>query len=129
MNIKNASDLRCGYELLSILSENLNHVDDPAKVAAHIEKLKREIRLFVNRPTGYDRRIIHDDGIDGYISLERLPDDISSLEEAKRFFEDFMELHCTPSMYDCTGQAFTNWFKVFRRNGAFYAYHSVSFDL
>ena len=34
-----------------------------------------------------------------------------------------------PSAYDCTGQAFTSWYKVFVRGGRFWAYHHVSVDV
>lgn len=33
------------------------------------------------------------------------------------------------SLYDCTGQEFTNWFYLFRRRGHWFAYHSVSRDV
>lgn len=128
--VKNDRDFRVAYELLGILSSKNSaaRVGGPEKLAAVIIDLKKSMRAYSHREVGYDRRIIKDDGMDGYISLERLPDDIRDLEQAKDFFERFMTYHYRPSAYDCTGQAMTNWFKVFPRNGGFYAYHSVSFD-
>lgn len=127
--VKNDQELRIAYEILGILADKTDRVDNPEKLAQHIIETKRAMRRYTHREIGYERRIIKDDGMDGYLSLERLPDDIRDLEEANRFFERFMTHHYRPSAYDCTGQAMTNWFKVFRRNGGFYAYHSVSFDL
>lgn len=126
--VKNNQDLRVAYEILSILSDKTVKVDNPGKLAQSIIDTKRAVRRYTNREVDYDRRIIKDDGMDGYISLERLPADIRDLDEANRFFERFMTHEYRPSAYDCTGQAMTNWFKVFPRNGGFYAYHSVSFD-
>ena len=127
--VKNDQELRVAYEILSILSDKTLRVVNPEKLAQHIIETKRSIRLYTHREVDYERRIIKDNGMDGYISLERLPADIRDLEEAQWFFEWFMAYHYRPSAYDCTGQAMTNWFKVFPRNGGFYAYHSVSFDV
>ena len=41
----------------------------------------------------------------------------------------FHRRHYYPSAYDCTGQAFTSWYKVFARGGRFWAYHRVSVDV
>lgn len=127
--VRNNQDLRVAYEVLSILSDKTVYVDNPEKLAQCIIDTKRAARLYTHREVDYNRRIIKDNGMDGYISLERLPADIRDLSEANRFFERFMTCHYRPSAYDCTGQAMTNWFKVFPRNGGFYAYHSVSFDV
>ena len=125
--VRNNRDLRVAYEILSFAKAN--GFDKPEKMSQLIIDTKRAARQYTHREVDYDRRIVKDDGIDGYISLERLPADIRDLTEAESFFERFMTCHYRPSAYDCTGQAMTNWFKVFPRNGGFYAYHSVSFDV
>lgn len=127
-NIRHDQDFRLAYEVLSILREKADSVDDPERLAKVIIETKQAMRRYSHRDVEYERRIIKDNGIDGFISLERLPKDTRDMEEAKQFFEQFMTYTYTPSPYDCTGQAMTNWFKVFPRNGGFYAYHSVSFD-
>jgi len=127
--VKNDRELRVAYEILTLLTDGSHTFANPERLSQCIIETKRAMRRYTHRETGYDRRIIKDDGMDGYLSLERLPDDIRDLEEANRFFEQFMTYHYRPSAYDCTGQAMTNWFKVFPRNGGFYAYHSVSFDV
>lgn len=126
--VKNDQELRVAYTILSILGEKSLRVDDPEKLAQHIIETKQAMRRYTHREIGYERQIIKNYGMDGYISLERLPADIRDQEQAEEFFERFMTHHYRPSAYDCTGQAMTNWFKVFPRNGGFYAYHSVSFD-
>ena len=105
--IKDDREFRLAYEILSMLSENADRVDNPEKLAQHICETKRAIRAYSHRKIGYERRIIEDNSMDGYLSLERLPDDIRDLEQANRFFEEFMTCHYRPSAYDCTGQAMT----------------------
>lgn len=126
--VKNDQELRVAYEILALLNDGSHTFSNPERLAQCIVDTKRAIRLYTHREVDYDRRIIKDDGMDGFISLERLPADIRDQEQAKEFFERFMTHHYRSSAYDCTGQAMTNWFKVFPRNGGFYAYHSVSFD-
>ena len=90
--------------------------------------LKREMRAFFHRPVS-ERRIVQDDGIDGYTELLPLPEYIETMDEAVSYFEDYEYRHYYPSAYDCTGQAFTSWYKVFVRGGRFWAYHRVSVDV
>ncbi len=128
-HITNDRDYRIGYEVLGIMQKTIavdgsNHGRRKALV-----DLKRNLRQYAHRDTGVDRRIIKDEGMDGFISLERLPDGIEDLDEAEAFFERFMYFPCPNSMYDCTGRPFTSWFKVFKRNDKFYAYHSVGVDV
>ena len=127
--VKNDRELRVAYEILDLLNDGCPTFANPERLAQTIIETKRAIRQYTHREVDYDRRIVRDDGMDGYISLERLPADIRDQDEANRFFERFMTDEYRPSAYDCTGQAMTNWFKVFPRNGGFYAYHSVSFDV
>lgn len=127
--VNNKRDLRVAYEILAILSDGSCTFANPERRAQRIVDTKRAIRLYTHRDVDYERRIVKDDGMDGFISLERLPDDLHDLETATEFFKRFMTYKYQPSPYDCTGQAMTNWFKVFPRNGGFYAYHSVSFDV
>lgn len=127
--VRNDREFRLAYEILGILQNAEGRADDPVKLARRIAETKRAMRVYSHRDVNHQRRIIKDDGMDGYICLERLPDDIGDLEAATEFFDRFMTHEYRPSPYDCTGQAITNWFKVFPRNGGFYAYHSVSFDV
>lgn len=130
MVIRNDRDLRCGYELLMLYGE----MDRPKTAEAeerflnHVCELKRQIREFTHRPAD-ESRIVHDDGFDGYVVLLPLPEFLETMEDAKEYFEEREVLTCRPSMYDCTGQAFTSWYKIFQRHGRFWAYHSVCFDV
>lgn len=118
--VKNYSDLALAYEILGLALER-----GKSEKAA---ELKREMRRFTHKPLS-DKRIVCDYGMDGYVVLFPLPESIESEEEAREYFEEYEYLTCRPSAYDCTGQAFTSWYKLFVRNGRYHAYHSVSFDV
>ena len=120
MNIRNHRDLSAAYELLNFARKN--------GYEKHFADLKKEIRAYNNRPANPER-IIRDYGIDGFISLFPLPTYLESVEDATEYFEECEYIHCPASVYDCTGHAFTSWYKIFSRNGQFWAYHSVGFDV
>lgn len=126
--VRNSKDYREGAFILRVLTSNSAYSATHKQRKAIVE-LKRELRRWAHRETDYERRIVKDYGIDGFVALERLPDDFKDVEEARQFFERFMTYEYRPSMYDCTGQWFTSWFKVFQRNGGYYAYHAVSVDV
>lgn len=138
-SIKSDLEYRVGYEYLSILIEadRMAGCADPEKLRTLIAETKRKLRSYAHRGNAVDvglgftveRRIVCDRGMDGYVELVSIPDVFDTEEDADEFFRDFLEIRCTPSMYDCTGQAFTSWYKLFQRNGQFWAYHSVCFDV
>lgn len=118
--INSYTDLKVAYEILEIAYESGR--------SQKIADLKREMRTFFHRPIS-ERRIIQDDGIDGYTELLPLPEYIETMDEAVSYFEDYEYVSYRPSAYDCTGQKFTSWYKVFVRHNRFWAYHRVSVDL
>jgi len=146
MNISNDRDFRIGYAILRWVNERMaEDGGDTESRRNRIIELKRNLRQYAHRNTtlfdvgmGFmcERRIVKDYGIDGYVELVSIPvvfdtlsDDAEGNPGADTFFKEFLEIHARPSMYDCTGQAFTSWYKLFKRNGQFWAYHSVGFDV
>lgn len=143
--IKNSADFRRGYEWLRLLSDAhaANGFGKPEVAREEIANVKRELRAYANCPAAVDvgmgfmceRRIVKDYGIDGYIELVSIPDVFDTLTDkdgepgAESFFMTFLYRGSRPSMYDCTGQAFTSWYKIFHRRGQFWAYHRVSIDV
>lgn len=138
--VRNDKDFREGYGLLHLFTRFDGQFDNPEKARESMDSLKRELRAYAHRDTAVDvgmgfmceRRIVKDEGIDGYIELVSIPEVIDTLDGedgADEFFKTFLEIHARPSMYDCTGQAFTSWYKLFKRRGQFWAYHSVGFDV
>ena len=97
--------------------------DRPLSVEVSI---KRAIREYTNRPVSQNRIISSD--TDGFVELRKLPR-FDSLEEADAYFKENIYMEITPSLYDCTGQLFTNWYKLFHRGGCWWAYHSVGRDV
>ena len=120
LKINSYTDLNVAYEFLELYDE--------CGMSQKAADLKREMRKFSSRPVS-ERRIIQDDGIDGYTELLPLPEYIGTMDEAVSYFEDYEYRPYYPSAYDCTGQAFTSWYKVFVRGGRFWAYHRVSVDV
>ena len=122
MNIQCERDLRHAYELLRIYEE-ICKVD-----SVKVKELKAQIRAYVK--TSHEKHIVKDEGVDGYIELVSFPDflDTFDKEEVEDWFKEYrvLELH---SAFGCTGRPFTVWFKVFRRQGRWAAYHYVAFDV
>lgn len=126
MQVRNSNDLKIAYEILNVYKE-IPVCEKSEKLMKRIAEQKREIRRFHKKST--DRRIVKDYGIDGYVLLIELPEKLENVQEAEEYFEECETISAAPSMFDCTGQAFTSWFKVFRRRGRFFAYHSIGFDV
>lgn len=136
--IQNSEDLRIKYELLLSLNriKNENEADilDMDSYNDFINEIKKEIRDYYKREKDRKKWLIKDYGIDGGIFLMELPSEINSVkidsfELAEEYFKAYEYRKYRPSMYDCTGQSFTNWYKIIKRNNKFYAYHSIAFDV
>ena len=82
--INSYTDLKVAYEILEIAYES-----GRSQKAAD---LKREMRAFFHRPVS-ERRIVQDDGIDGYTELLPLPEYIETMDEAVSYFEDYEYRH------------------------------------
>ena len=50
-------------------------------------------------------------------------------EDADAEFNALYYRDCAPSPYDCTGQMFTAFYKLFKRNGRWMAYHHFAMDV
>ncbi len=95
-----------------------------------ILKRKRKIREVYKRENEKpERHIVHENGIDGYIELLRLPEEITTRETADEWFQYNEYMEYVPSAFDCTGQRFTSWYKLVERNGRWWAYHCISVDV
>lgn len=120
--IRNKDDVQYAYQVLHWMRENELRYDAGLEIS-----IKCALRRFTNAPLDESRRIVRDEGIDGYISLEKIPG-AETREDAEAYFEAHMELTCRPSAYDCTGQFFTVWRKLFQRAGSWWCYHRVAVD-
>lgn len=127
--IQNKRNLKCAYEMLGIYRQLTPETAEAEEMLHDLTcKLKREIREYTHRPND-EARTIWDDGSNGVVFLLPLPEHIETKEGARGYFLSTEYRECRPSMYDCTGQAFTRWFKIIERRGRFWAYHCVCFDV
>lgn len=137
--ITSEKDYRLGHEILHMLTK---HKDE--RLIAYTIDLKRSLRKYASRKQVYnvgmgftcERRIIKDYGIDGYIELVSIPAVFDTIEDtdtndpgAETFFKDFIGIKPYPSAFDCTGQKFTAWYKIIKRQGQFWAYHRIAVDV
>lgn len=120
--IRDARELRIAYFMLKNVVEGSETISTALAIS-----LKCTIRAYTNR-AGEPRRIVKDDGADGYIELIEMPafEDAPAAEE---FFNDRYFMESPHSAYDCTGQCFTSWYKLFERRGHWWAYHRVCVDI
>ena len=93
------------------------------------DDIKRAIRKYLNKANPEPERRMFNESIDGVIEVFPLPEDIETMEEATEYFKDFEYIYYRPTYYDCTGQLFTSWYKIFQKpDGRFWAYHSIGRD-
>lgn len=113
------------YKLINGMNE-----EQKQKIERHIKAIKTEIRRYYRDYQISENVLVHDNGIDGYIIRFPLPNWIEDKEDGEIWFKENKYIHYRQTYYDCTGQAFTNWFKVYKNSdGRWWAYHSVHFDI
>ena len=123
-------DMRRKYDYIKLYEKTIAELGfgkmDMAK--EHLIELKREVRA-IHKRKEYDpqHRIYYDE--DGYIERKLLPDYIESMEEAKEYFDEEERITMVYYPWDCTGQLFTSWRKIFKVNGRYVLYHCVSIDI
>lgn len=128
LDIKGKERLKYAYRLLAIMEQEAKKCPENKNLKNVVDDIKREIRQYTNKQLSTDR-MIKDYGIDGMVILQQLPGDLTSIEDAIEYFEEVEKYYYRPSAYDCTGQLFTTWYKVFERNGKFFVYHSIARDV
>ena len=125
MEIYNRRDFRIAYEQILFLNRFKKEYGDNWKIRKRLKELKQDIRKYNNRVEEIPRRLVKDNGMDGYTELIEMPE----TEDPEEWFNENIRLICPQSMYDCTGQAFTITYKIFRRREKLMCYHNVGFDL
>ena len=134
--IRDSEDLKMKYNSLLLLNKLKNESNsiDIDSYNDSVKEIKREIRNYYKREGERKERLIKDYGIDGSIVLVELPSEINSIkidsfELAEEYFKAYEYRRCRLSMYDCTGDSYTVWYKIIKRNNKFYAYHYIGFDV
>ena len=124
MNVFSDWSTRRIYEFMNILGTEYTNKDNL------IQQAKEEIRKRNKEASATDRRMIHEyEYGDGYILRIECPDYVHTKEDAEEWFHEDEEIEYHWSPYDCTGQSFTSWYKLFNVNGKWICYHSVSIDV
>ena len=124
-------DVKRNYDLINLWNEMIKKFNllPDEETEKKLKSLKKGIRIFWKEKELNVKRWILGGDADGYLEKVKIPEDIFSKEIAEAWFEANECRECTPSMYDCTGQSFTNWFKIVKLHDKLYAYHSVGFDV
>lgn len=94
-------------------------------VRSYVDDVKRDLRAFYHRPEGRVKIITAD--YDSGWQLITLA--AKTKEDADAEFNALYYRVCASSQYDCTGQMFTVFYKLFKRNGRWMAYHHFAMDV
>ena len=131
INIRTRDDLRLAYFIVHELSQEITEPDcTPERkeaVTRRVADWKRAISAFLHKP-GTDKIMVKDDG-DGAVVRFPLPESLKTEDEADEYFREYDYMYYRPTYYDCTGQMFTSWYKIYRKDGRFWAYHRVDLDV
>lgn len=128
MYVANSADLKMAYEEL-LFWKNDSRLKDNALINDRIiKKLKEGIRDYFRRKNRETARIIKWDS-ESEIILEEIPEIINTKEVAEEWFMFCRYRAVIPSPYDCTGQLFTAWYKIFKRNGKYIVYYCICRDV
>ena len=127
-DINNDSKLRAAY--IFAITMDASPKGSKGALDALMVEVKHEIRAYTHRPAP-DSRIVEEHGIDGYIELVQLPNELDEADnaDADEWFRANRYYEFYPTPYDCSGQKFTRWYKLFRRRGHWFVYHCVSIDV
>ena len=125
----NYKDLHLLEVMLEMVKNSPNGY--PEILEERIIECKKEIR---KRNKLKDERrdyiLVKDYGIDGSVIKFPLPEHIETEDEAREYFDEYERIHFKPTPYDCSGQQFTSWYKVFQKpDGRFWCYHSIGVDV
>lgn len=114
-----ATLLFCDFMVKQAQAQGMN----TGKTQKYILDLKQAIREYNHRKP--DRRIITGD-YDSVLELVDVPQGVTDIDA---WFDENERRVCVPSQYDCTGQAFTSWYKVCKRGDGYKVYHKINFDV
>jgi len=128
--VESESDLMMGWFMIRTFYNSPSIDDYPGKADVLI-RLKRAMRKFMREQLPCREWIVKDYYDGSCIQLEQLPDELDSYTEddVREWFMWNRYMTTVPSPYDCTGQTFTRWFKLIRRRGHWFAYHSIGRDV
>lgn len=127
-------DLTNGTEIIRVLLTTFNNYLGTEGVELIVGRVKDDIKPNQEDrwSTVWNERLEVISSKKFYRLNNRAQDGFYGTEEeanAADWFRDNCYLEAYNSPYDCTGQEFTNRYKLFRRRGHWFAYHSISRDV
>ena len=94
-----------------------------------IIKCKKAIREKNRKEDENKDRVMVKGDWDGYLVKIYCPEWIETMEDAEEWFDDCERIEMVYYPWDCTGQLFTSWHRIFCVNGKWICYHDVSMDV
>ena len=127
----NMKNVRNNYEMLLILRDMWKRFPTKGKYDDYsdVKDLKQGIRIYFKNDARKPERRVFDSDWDAATFLIKLPAEIKTEEAAEGWFEINEYRECRPSQYDCTGQEFTAWHRLVKRNGRWWCYHRICMDV
>lgn len=125
--VDNKKDLRFAWLIVHLVSEGkLHSIDEEVVIDA-----KRSIREYTKRKDDNRTLTSIDTGYGTFVCLDEFPTEITDRETAKEYFRCNWYREFVPSPYDCTGQVFTDWYKIWQRESdrRWMCWHGFSMDV
>ena len=129
MYIKNYRDLENAYKSLNFFIKMYEECPQLKNMIIDYKKAIREYNSRQQDRYEMNSRIIEDNGMNGITVLTKLPDYINSMEKAEEYFTEELYSRVNRCQYDCTGQVFTVWHSIFKRNDGYIVYHHKAMDI
>lgn len=131
--IRDDRDLMDKYSILKFWTDEQKEY--PKEKYPQIEdviiKYKKAIREYNKSKQDYfdmEKRIINANKYDSYDVLIQLPDFIDSMKKAKDYFMEYHYREIERTEYDCTGQIFTMYYNIYKRNDGYIVYSHECID-
>ena len=117
--------LRRCYEFMQMLTELKEVKDVPEAFVACKRRIRKINKTFID---GLEEnrviKVYEDGSIIGRVVLKA-----DTMEHAEDEFKDEHYIEYWDRGYDCTGQAFTEWHKIFKIRDKYVLYHSIGVDV
>lgn len=102
--------------------------DDVCRKEHCFDVIKRKFRREMKTEEP-DRKYFHREGSDGYYEYFAFPDNVDTVEKANEFFDAYCRIPYVDRGYDCTGQWFTCYHKIFHVGDDLCCLHYIAMDV
>ena len=112
------------YEWLQLIPKTEKFKNIPEFMVAVKRRLRKLNKNFTDGLEENRAIKVYEDGS----VIERVVLKADTMEQAENEFENEHYIEYWDRGYDCTGQAFTEWHKIFKVRDKFVLYHSIGMD-